>query len=47
MSEAYAILPQAHIYPVPNKPFAQDLFAAFMDYTCVKDSTMKGYITCI
>ena len=47
MSEAYAIYPQAHIYPVPNKPSAQDLFAAYMDYTSVKDSTMKGYLTCI
>lgn len=43
MSEALTILHPSQF----QASFSADLFASFIDYTSVKDTTLKGYITCI
>lgn len=48
---AYALAPAApqfHIIQYQNgQPFTRDLFTRFIDYTDRKDTTVKGYVTCI
>ena len=46
MSEAIAIY-TPEIYPLPQKTFTGDLFSRFIDYSSVKDSTLRGYMTCL
>jgi len=43
MSEALAILHPAQL----QAAFSADLFASFIEYSSVKDTTLKGYMTCI
>ena len=47
MSEALAIYTGPEIYPLPQKTFTGNLFASFEEYTSVKDTTMRGYKTCL
>lgn len=51
MSTATALQPMftgyATITPFTGKVFSTDLFKSFIDYTDRKDSTIKGYATCI
>ena len=47
-SAALAVLPApATLYPVTVPAFSNDLFTRFIDYTDRKDTTLKGYLTCI
>lgn len=52
MSEALAMMPQRtgflQVMPAQQKAvFSAGLFESFIDYTSVKETTVKGYITCI
>ena len=50
MSEALAVMPQrtGFLQIVPAQTvFSAGLFENFIDYTSVKETTIKGYITCI
>ena len=47
MNTAVATIPQQPIYLQAQYSFSADLFSRFIDYTDRKDSTVKGYLTCI
>lgn len=47
MSEALAINTNIYPLPQPQKVFSGDLFTSFIEYSSVKDTTMRGYITCL
>ena len=47
MNTALAIAPARHYSLEAQGSFTSDLFNRFIDYTDRKDSTIKGYLTCI
>ena len=48
MNTATALVPEVgNIRVMPQRAFAADLFTRFIDYTDCKDTTIKGYVTCI
>lgn len=50
MNTAPALVPEIsniRLMPTPKQVFAADLFDRFIDYTDCKESTIKGYLTCI
>lgn len=48
MNTATALVPEVgNLRLMPRQAFAADLFDRFIDYTDCKDTTVKGYMTCI